>query len=590
MTHWMDLKLSRPRVACQAWFLVTATCLAAMAPLTAAGLPASTGSASTTAAPSAPQEGKLEIRLVVVAADLSLKPVPKYRLLITPQIEGRQETAVTTGFDGSAQMSLSPGRYRIHSESPVEFEGKRFSWDVEFEIREGKATSVELSNDNARTEAAAAKAAPSQAEDAGALYERFKGSVFKIISDGGHGSGFLISADGLILTNHHVVVNATYLAAKVDDRHKYQVEVLAQDANRDLAILRIHPDTVQARTVLPLAEEGLKPAAVSVGERVIAIGSPLSTETILTEGVVSKVLNETITSDVNINPGNSGGPLLNHQGLVIGVTTFGIGEGAGPGLSGITRIHLAQGALGAAREKMKSSDPPSSRELPVESDYRFTPDAIREMAQSRSPTPKAYHVEAGKMDVQVFTPVLVVSMALQGEREAAAARAKRTKGKDGEGSAAEAESSQRFYAWQKDEEVFLPVVRIRVYPEVKITAGSAFMVGLLGSGGKYRFKTDFDRMELRRGEKVIEPILPGRIKEVVNVQGGGGSMKDIGYWGIYEYPPEAFLPGAPLTLTIWEQGVPEPRVLSFPEPLLESIRADYRPYLDSLSSAPGEPR
>jgi S1-C subfamily serine protease len=587
MKHWMDLKLPRPRIACQAWFLTTATCLAAMV-AAAAGLPASTGSA--TASPSVPQEGQLEIRLVVVAADLSLKPVPKYRLLITPLVEGRQETAVTTGFDGSAQMDLSPGRYRIHSESPVEFEGKRFSWDVEFEIREGKATRVELSNDNARTEAAAAKAAPPQAGDAGALYERFKGSVFKIIADGGHGSGFLISSDGLILTNHHVVVNATYLAAKVDDRHKYQVKVLSQDANLDLAVLRIHPDTVQGRTVLPLAEEGLKPVAVSVGERVIAIGSPLSTETILTEGVVSKVQDETITSDVNINPGNSGGPLLNHQGLVIGVTTFGIGEGAGPGLSGITRIHLAQGALGAAREAMKSSDPPPSRELPVESDYRFTPDSIREMALAKPATLKAYHLEAGKMDVQVFTPVLVVSMALQEEREAAEARRKRTKGKDGEGSATEAETSQRFYAWQKNEEVFLPVVRIRVYPEVKITAGSAFMVGLLGSGGKYRFKTDFDRMELRRGEEVIEPILPGRIKEVVNVQGGGGSMKDIGYWGLYEYPPEAFVPGAPLTLRIWEQGVPEARVLPFPEPLLESIRADYRPYLDSLSSSPTEPR
>ena len=115
-----------------------------------------------------------------------------------------------------------------------------------------------------------------------------------------------------------------------------------------------------------------------------------------------------------------------------------------------------------------------------------------------------------------------------------------------------------------------------------MTAGSAFLMGMTGSGGKLRFKTDFDRMELRRGDQIIEPIHPGRIKEIVNVQGNVASMKDIGYWGSYEYPPEAFRPGAALILRVWEQGVPEPHVLPFPDDLLTRVREDYRPYLDTL--------
>ena len=530
-------------------------------------------------------EGRLEVRVAVVAADLSLKPVPKHRLLIVSEVEGRGLLALSTGFDGSALQSLPPGRYRLRSEAPVEFEGKRISWDLPFEIRSGAPTAIELSNDNAHIEMVSAPGVPGRGLDTGALYERFKGSVFKILADGGHGSGFLVSSDGLILTNYHVIAESTYLSAKIDDRHKYPVKVMAQDANRDLAVLRIHPDAVRNLTVLPLAEDGLKPAAVSVGGRVVAIGSPLSTETVLTEGVVSKVADDTITSDVNINPGNSGGPLLSQSGLVIGIATYGIGGGGGPGLSGITRVHLARDLLATARSGMQGSEPPPERLLPVESTYRFTPDAVREMALARSPSPKGYHLEAGKMDVQVFTPVLVVSMALQGEREAAQARQKRRKGKSGETGGA-GEAGQHYYDWQKDESIFLPVVRIRAYPEIKMTAGSAFIVGLLGSGGKYRFKTDFDRMELRRGDAIVEPIHPGRIKEVVNVQGGGGSMKDIGYWGLYEYPPEAFNPGAPLVLRIWEQGVSEPRVMVFPAELLESIRADFRPYLDTLNRTP----
>lgn len=524
--------------------------------------------------------GQLEVRAVLIAGDLSLKPVPKHQFLVRPAGEGQAPIPVLTGFDGNLRQDLPPGTYRIESTAPVELEGKRFSWNLEFEIRAGAVTTLELSSDNARVEASA----PAAAElDAAALYERFRGGVFKIVNDGGHGTGFLVHEDGLIVTNHHLIAGATYLAAKLDDRQKYQVVVVADDASHDVAVLRIHPDTVRGRPVLPFADDSPTRACVAVGDTVVAIGNPLSTDTILTKGVVSQVLADAMYSDVSINPGNSGGPLLDRHARVVGINTFGFGADRGPGLSGIIRIHVARGALDSALEAIKGKEPPSPRPLPVESTFRFSPESVKSMALARKRTMKDYHLEAGKIDVQVFTPVLIASDLLRGEQEAAEAHRKRRGGKEDEIGAGGGEVGQRVYNWQKNEDNFRPVVAVRAYPEVKLSAGSAFLMGLVGTGGKLRFKTDFDRMELRRGDQIVEPIHPGRIKEVVNVEGNVASMKDIGYWGLYEYPPEAFLSGAAITLRIWEQGVAEPHVLPLPEDLLSRVRDDYRPYLDTLA-------
>src|SRR5437667_165468 len=83
-----------------------------------------------------------EARVVLVAGDLSLKPVPKQRFLIRPVGDGRAPIPVLTGFDGILRQELPPGAYRIESTAPVELEGKRFSWDVEFEIRAGATTTL----------------------------------------------------------------------------------------------------------------------------------------------------------------------------------------------------------------------------------------------------------------------------------------------------------------------------------------------------------------------------------------------------------------------------------------------------------------
>jgi S1-C subfamily serine protease len=159
----------------------------------------------------------------------------------------------------------------------------------------------------------------------------------------GVGSGFIVSADGLILTNNHVVAGAPSLEVTLDDTSRLAATVVATDATHDLAVVK-----VEAGGLVPvtLADS----SSVRVGELAIAIGSPLGTFTdSVTRGIVSGV-NRTITvgdqttrntenltgliqTDAAVNPGNSGGPLLDVGGSVIGIITASASNSQGVGFA-----------------------------------------------------------------------------------------------------------------------------------------------------------------------------------------------------------------------------------------------------------------
>jgi hypothetical protein len=531
--------------------------------------------------------GTLEIKMILVASDFSLRPLPKQPLLITSGDE--QVFELSTGFDGQATTTLPPGEYTISNPLPVRFEQKRYLWRVEFVIETGATTVVELSNDNAAIEEEQPSEPPRATVemDEGALFRRYRGAVCKVDAEGGHGSGFLVDSNGLILTNHHVVARSEYLAVKLDDTRKYAAKLVADDPRQDLAVVWVNPAVVEEILPLPLADDDPRTPPVSVGERVVAIGSPLATETILTSGLVSKVEEGAIYSDVNINPGNSGGPLLNAEGKVIGINTFGLGASAGPGISGIVRIHLAPPLLQKATKAIAAMEPPAATRLPVASKYRFPPDQLRKVALGTPLEPKEYHVEAGKFDVQLITPVLLAVLEVDAERRAAEFREKRTKKKRKRTEEADAYvAGEGFYEWRQYAGDYRPVVRVQAIPEIKLTGGSVFAVVMLGANApkRYRFKADFDRMELLRGETVVTPIHPGRITQVVSASAGMDAMEDIGYYGHYEYPPEAFKPGETITLKIWKQGNPKPIVDTIDAKQQARIWGDFQPYFEALEA------
>ncbi|HAT32183.1 MAG TPA: hypothetical protein DCW29_15400 [Janthinobacterium sp.] len=136
------------------------------------------------------------------------------------------------------------------------------------------------------------------------------------------GSGFIISADGFILTNAHVVINTKEVTVKLTNKREYKARVIGADARTDVALIKI------AVSGLPTAPIG-DPARLEVGEWVAAIGAPFGFENSVTAGIVSAKSRSLpdgsfvpfIQTDVALNPGNSGGPLFNMRGEVVGVNS-----------------------------------------------------------------------------------------------------------------------------------------------------------------------------------------------------------------------------------------------------------------------------
>ena len=136
----------------------------------------------------------------------------------------------------------------------------------------------------------------------------------------GLGSGFVISADGYVMTNAHVVEGADDITVTLADKREFKGKVIGTDRRTDVALVKIEA------TGLPAVRIG-DPNKVRVGEWVAAIGSPFGLENTVTAGIVSAKARETgeflpfIQTDVAVNPGNSGGPLLNMRGEVVGINS-----------------------------------------------------------------------------------------------------------------------------------------------------------------------------------------------------------------------------------------------------------------------------
>jgi serine protease Do len=186
------------------------------------------------------------------------------------------------------------------------------------------------------------------------FFERFFGDVprreFKQRS---LGSGFIISPDGYIFTNNHVIEQADKILVRLSTGKEYEAKVIGRDAKTDLALIKI-----KSGESLPVVEIG-DSEKLRVGDWVVAIGNPFGLEQTVTAGIVSakgRVIgagpyDNFIQTDASINPGNSGGPLFSMEGKVIGINTAIVAQGQGIGFA--IPINMAKTILPDLKSKGK---------------------------------------------------------------------------------------------------------------------------------------------------------------------------------------------------------------------------------------------
>ncbi|HMF53041.1 MAG TPA: trypsin-like peptidase domain-containing protein [Edaphobacter sp.] len=243
-------------------------------------------------------------------------------------------------------LLLLSGFYYVttHSSST----GRLFPWLNHAPAADGATTSTSIVGGQGGsfhlTEAAAAPAFDTEEQQNIAVYKKALPSVVNITStevafdffygpvpQQGQGSGFVLTKEGMILTNNHVIGNAQRLEVMLSDKHKYKAKVLATDKDHDLALIKI-----EAPNLVPVTFSDSR--SLMVGQRVYAIGNPFGLNGTMTRGIISAIrsirspngnpIEDAIQTDAAVNPGNSGGPLLNSRGEVIGVTTMIASNGA----------------------------------------------------------------------------------------------------------------------------------------------------------------------------------------------------------------------------------------------------------------------
>jgi len=493
----------------------------------------------------------VKLRVVLIDKELNQKPVPFVVLKL--KSGGAAIVEAKTDLSGTALVQVAAGHYTVSSTNPAELGGKKYSWNIETDIR-GTDQEIDLTNDNAKSENAEAVAAKPETvagTDLTALFGRLKNSIVTVRSEAYDGSGFLVDSSGLIVTNNHVVQSSKYLAVQFDQKRKVPAQLVAADRDKDVAILWVNPAAFPESAVAPLISVDAN-AAVSVGQQVFTIGNPLGREKVLTTGVISKVDKEAITSDININPGNSGGPLFTMGGQVIGITTAGLRR-----LASIVPIEPARPLLEQAKKTIGGTAPPSASLLPVEPTDYFPADYLRGVLSREKMDTRPYFFDMGQFQVAFITPPL--SYFLRHEDDMAAARkAMKRSGGDPAQAKPPAEALE-------DALDFKPVVMVSVRPK-------------LGVLFKVKFKNGFQSMRLLCGGKELAPIDPGRSE--FELRDERGRTMDTTFQGRYSYLPDAISPACgSVVLEVYSEKEPTtPVVKTVDAAAIERVWADMEPY------------
>jgi len=528
-------------------------------------------------------------RVAVIDENLNSKNVPKFALIVQKANDPSfAERRISTSFDGVAALFLPAGEYSVRSEMPLAFKEKSFAWQLNFNVVDGKNTTVELSNDNAKISSTVSDSSVApprrRISEEGEMFKTLRNGVVSIEGELGTGTGFIVDEKGLILTNQHVIAKSKEIRVRFDNSTAVRANLLAEDAERDIAVLQVNLSVCKYCRILKISEAKPGEPTIVEGERVFAIGSPLYQDKILTSGIVSKIEERAIISDININPGNSGGPLFNSLGEVVGLTTFGVQAEGGPGIAGIVRIEQAAEIMKKAVETARTKGAGSDRLLPNMPDGTFPVETIKAQLDVKKFPQKPYKSDIKDYQINYITPVFKFYVTEKDRLESLKKRDKRNKEK---GVMNTVDRFRDLRNWNEYAGQLKPVVEILALPEVTAT-GKSMLLTIVATAAAgistpldMKFKADFYQMKLMCSGEEITPLKRNKTEFGAQLQNYYKVKTRYTYAGIYTYPHEVFEPGkcGQMQLHVFsEEDIEKPIVTYVSEETKARIWTDFADY------------
>jgi S1-C subfamily serine protease len=511
--------------------------------------------------------GVLRVRIVLGAAGQTSTPVRRHALLISDNPASAAPRRVLTSQDGTVEVRLKPGNYTVESDRPVSFGGKAFQWTQFVDVVAGADTVLELTEENA--EAASGTASPLE-EDASSIATRWQDSVVAVWSPTARASGFLIDSKGLLVTHAQAIGEATRVEVQLSRELKVPGLVVATDVPRDVAIVRIDATTTAEMKPVPLGC-GESPAAAALGERLIAVEAPLRQDKGTSSGVVRRIAQDFVETDITSGEGGSGGPVFDIKGAVIGMTSPRDDRALqGRGDARVVRASEICTVAGLAAAKLDSVASPPPTRLPVEPDRPYPTAILENLVSRRAGNLNPYRMTASEFEVAFLTPVHVY----HGQQRGAG------RGSSGPPDAAWLleRLSTDFGNWSEYVDDLPPVLMVRVTPKLvesfwaKIARGAAYTQGVALPAIKH-LESGFAGLRLYCGDTEVTPIHPFVIEqEVSDTQ----TVRE----GLYVFEPGAVSPDCGgVKVSLFSEKDPEKgdtRVVE--EKVIRQVWEDFGPY------------
>ena len=500
--------------------------------------------------------GTLHITVTVADATGKSTPVARYALLISEEPPSAAPRRILTTLAGTADVSLRPGRYAVESDQPVAFDGKTYEWSQRIEILPGGDVTLQLTADNASIDnstsaTSAARGTTPSDTDPSFLAAQWRDTVVALWTPTQPASGFVVDARGLIVTSQRVIGTATSAEAQFTPEIKVTATVLAADATRDVAILRVNPSVVASLRPLPLGCGQTRPP-VTNGQELYTIGAQMTGEKRLTLGDVTGIGPRLLLTDLTLARTGAGGPVFTAGGL-IGFTTLDDREPDERSDARVVRIDQACELIAAAEQKMAEAMPPDATSLPLDPPRPVAVEALSAAVKNRAGNLNPYPMSATDFDIAFITPVHVYAA------------------KD------VPRPVMDFGRWSDYVAEYPRVLLVRVTPKqvealwAKVARGAAMTQGVSLPPLK-RAKSGFSRMRAFCGDAEVTPIHPFMVERRV-------SETEALYEGLYVFDPAAFGPQCgTVKLTVYSENDPDKgdtRVVD--REVLQQITRDFAP-------------